>query len=351
MVVAFRPLWVLICFFSTLAGSKKGLDITKLNLNDLLKSLTEETQPPQSQPSPQPSSTVSQPVASTNLEPKSAATNLKVCINSTRDLEEQILGRWEHIEGEKLPVSFLSSASSADEWFASACPVELVTASCYFQRNREIARRAESRKFTTSDCSLNPLNSSKLLNLLSNRKVLFAFDGISKQFWIYIVCLLRSVDSRTEFNVNWIPEKDLSDEEKRSCSRGSKHCRFTSATAYFPKFSVTFIYQHMVLHGRLSHKKFDVIGMFKSLNLNPADLVVANFGHNFHQGGASYRNFLRKLSDDYEFGVLKMRRSMPTMLWMETSAQHFPNSKGNNGYYDGPDEVKQGNCTPIPDLM
>jgi GDSL/SGNH-like Acyl-Esterase family found in Pmr5 and Cas1p len=105
------------------------------------------------------------------------------------------------------------------------------------------------------------------------------------------------------------------------------------------------MYQHTILHGHMSHKKLDIIGLFKSWSLKPSDLVVANFGHNFHQDVNVYRNFLRKLSDDYEYAVLKMRESMPTLLWMETSPQHFPNSTKDNGYFDDKLSAKYTTCS------
>ena len=184
---------------------------------------------------------------------------------------------------------------------------------------------------------------------MTNRKVLFLFDGISKQFWIFLVCSLRHLDPKVEFSVNWMNNNDLS-EERKSCPRGAQHCKFSTASAHFPKFQTTFIYQHMHLHAHMSYKKFDVIGLFKSYSLCPRDLVLANFGHNFLQGGAVYKNFLRKFSDDYEFGVLKIRKHMPTLIWMETSSQHFMNSKMNNGYYDGSEESNNGSCSEYSDL-
>ena len=85
----------------------------------------------------------------------------------------------------------------------------------------------------------------------------------------------------------------------------------------------------------MSHKKFDIIGLFKSYKLRPRDLVVANFGHNFHQGGAIYKNFLRKFSDDYEFGVLKIRDSDANTTLDGNITSTFSNTTINNGYYNG----------------
>ena len=355
----------------------KGTDITNFNINDLLKKFKDEDEAPTLSPSA--SSAFSSPTISTLSESTTLVSTtsssssvaasqktfphkpppnalMKPCMQSLSDINKEIHGIWTNSDGnnrmDALTPPVFATSQNTDEWFKSACPVELITASCYHRGGvfYDIAKRAENRDFIPSGCSLSSYNATDFLSRLENRKVLFVFDSISKQIWTYLVCSIRHLDPKAEFGVKWIEENDLTEEERISCPRGAPHCRFSTASAYFPKFQTTFIYQHLHLHPHMSHKKFDIIGLFKSYKLRPRDLVVANFGHNFHQGGAIYKNFLRKFSDDYEFGVLKIRDQMPTLLWMETSPQHFLNTTINNGYYNGLDVANIGKCGAYVDV-
>ena len=387
--VVFPILLSVICLPSALlqetGGTRrylKGIDITNFDINDLLKKFKSEDPTPTPSPSSAlafapstasipsvspsivlassssdlASTSASKPSLSMEVLPKSSPYKRKQpCIQSSRDIDKEVRGRWANIDepnrtkDSRIPI--FATHPNTDEWIKSACPVELITASCYHRGGtfHDTALKAENREFITSECSLDSYNSTEFALRMANRKVLFVFDGISKQFWTYIVCSLRHLDPNTEYNVNWVSDKDLSEEERKSCPRGAQHCRFSIASVYFPKFQTTYIYQHMHLHSRMSHKRFDIIGLFKSYSLGPKDLVVANFGHNFHQGGPVYKNFLRKFADDYEFGVLKIREQMPTLLWMETSPQHFHNSTSNNGYYDVLQEVETRKCGEYSD--
>jgi hypothetical protein len=233
--------------------------------------------------------------------------------NSTASLDKDLSGEWIKSTLIEDHPNFLSNATDIDSWFKTACPVELMTASC-FLRNTTRAHNAQSRSFAPKDCEFEKYTPEGMLERLRNKKVLFAFDGVVKQFWSYLVCHLR-VAEKAEFSIEWIQGR--SPEEIKSCPRGGEHCRFSSARIYFPKYKTTFLYQHILLHGKMSHKRLDILGMFGSLGLKRGDLVVANFGHNFHDDGHIYRNFLRKFSDDYEYGMVKMQDSMPALLWIE----------------------------------
>jgi len=242
------------------------------------------------------------------------ATQQRACFdNSTASLGAEVIGEWKQSAWPDDSVPFLSNSSDVDDWFKTACPAELITASC-FLRNRNRALAAQQRHFIPKDCLLDAFTEKGLLEKLENRKVLMIFDGIMKQWWSHLACRLRLI-GQAEFKIEWV--QGLSQEELKSCPRGGLHCRFTFASVYFPAHKTTLLYQHILLHGKMSHKRLDIIGMFKSLGLKKGDLVIANFGHNFHDDGHIYRNFLRKFSDDYEYGVVKMQEAMPAMLWVE----------------------------------
>ena len=302
----------------------KGIDITNFNINDLLKKFKDEDEAPTSlSASPSTfqvpsisvlsespplvsvtasSNPVSTPTLASSLSHgsllhRSPNALMKPCMQSVRDVDKEIHGSWTTLDmynrTSVSPIPVFATSQNTDEWFKSACPVELVPASCYHRGGvfYETAKKAENKVFVPNECSLDSYNATEFLRRMMNRKVLFVFDGISKQFWTYLVCSFRHLDPKAEFGTKWVDDNDLTLEERESCPRGAPHCRFSTASVHFPKFQATFMFQHMHLHPSMSHKKFDIIGLFKSFKLSPRDLVVANFGHNFHQGGPVYKNF------------------------------------------------------------
>ena len=240
----------------------------------------------------------------------------KLCFESTADVSKTVYGKWK--ESLNISASSFSRGSTVDTWREAACPVEIFSSSCFVSlRRKNVALLAEQREFQTRDCTFKRSSSLELLLELTNRKVYFCCEGMSKQFWIHIVCSLHN-NMLAKYAIKWIPESAINSFDKKGCPYGPEHCSFSSASVFYPEYNVTLIYEHHMLNQKMSFRKLDVINIFKSWGLTGNDLMLFNFGHNFHENDdySAYKRFLKKLADDYEYSATTSRKVLNFLLFM-----------------------------------
>jgi hypothetical protein len=235
----------------------------------------------------------------------------KYCFEKAADVSDTVLGHFSPgNDNENTNSAYFSRKASFDDWAATACPVELISTSCYldiFGRNKTLAVLAERLHFVSSHCFLRNYSYKDFFQLLSNRKILIGGDGISKQFWTYIICSLHNT-TFAKYDIKWVSAADISTSEASGCPLGPKHCRFSSATVYYPEHNLKFYYENHIYNSKMSFRKIDIVNIYKSIGFSRNDVVVFNFGHNFHEDEFTlYKRFLKKFADDYEFSSVTKR--------------------------------------------
>ena len=222
----------------------KGIDITKVNIEDLLKSLADApTAVPTAGRSPMPTAvptaqsfapistsdtTMPTEVKTQGWAAKSVVSNmlsffetatrfhtpkhtegdnsidasvnksvingsLPRCIQTTRDVDKVITGHWEIHEDTNID-SVFSQAETTSSWLETACPAELITASCYHRGLKSLASMAQNRRFVSPDCEIGVFNALDFMALVKDRKVVFGFDGIGDSLWQFMTTFIHEAN-------------------------------------------------------------------------------------------------------------------------------------------------------------
>lgn len=275
------------------------------------------------------------------------------CYSNISDISKVREGKWENNFYPYLS-NFTRSTILTKIWTEEHCPVEHEHQCCYLHYGIPKGESIEKRKFIYNNCEMKDFNPIDFLNLLKNKRILFAGDSVTGQFFVNIVCSLHGY-AKAVADVVWV--------ERAGCT---ERCGFADATITYPDYDVVLIH-HNVYHPirQMYDPKLMITMLTTKSKLRKNDIMLFNLGLHY-----STKREYKEVIHDFAKEITAIKRldkanpfhkngtststvltnsaqtNIPFIFWQETSPQHFKHGHS-NGYFDHSYRGKNPECVKI----